>query len=60
MVVPDLNASGGGWIKSDSIRVDGIGLLQGSDYVAINQPGQSVRLPVDLNEKQIQGDHLSC
>lgn len=55
-VVPDLNTSGSGWVKSNPIRVDGIGLLQCANDVSVDQPRQGVELPVDLNRKKIQGD----
>ena len=51
--VPYLDTSGSAWVKSDSIRVDGIGPLQGANHVSINQPCQSIRLPVNLSNKWI-------
>ena len=50
-IPPDLNTSGSGWVKSHAIRVDSIGPLQGADRVSVNQPCQSFRLPVNLNDK---------
>lgn len=54
-VLPDLNTSGGSWVKSNAIRVDGIGLLQGADRVSVDQPRQSIRLPVDLEWSDLGG-----
>jgi hypothetical protein len=36
--IPDLNTSGGAWVKSNPIRVDGIGSLHGANYVTVDQP----------------------
>ena len=52
-VAPDLNTSGGGRVTDNPGRIDGVGLLQGTNYASVDQPCQGIGLPVDLSRKWI-------
>lgn len=43
----DLDPSGGRWVENHSVGIYGVRLLQGADYVPVNQPRQGIGLPVD-------------
>jgi hypothetical protein len=44
-----LNAGWGGWVADDACGgVDGVRSFDGANYLAVDGPGEGIRLPVDL------------